>query len=298
MPARRSIIFLGTPEFAVPSLRALAASDAFEIVLAVTRPDKPVGRKQELTPPPLKVAALALGIPVLQPLKVNEELPAYVAQNGLKPDFLVTVAYGHILSQAVLDLASVAPVNLHGSVLPKWRGASPVEHAILNGDAETGVSVQVMVKELDAGPVLSSLTLPLGPQDTSASVRETLAARGAELLVQTLLQPLSPVPQDASHATFCGKLSRDDGKANPATMTAQEIDRRVRALNPWPGVTAIVEGQELKILGASPEAVTGSWPLPCKDGTVLHLVTVQPAGKRAMSAKEWSNGLRNEGKGK
>lgn len=293
MSPRSTVIFLGTPDFAVPSLKVLAQQ--FEVLLVVTQPDKPVGRKQVLTAPPVKVAAQELGLRVVQPLKVNEELPKLIASGDIaRPDFLVTVAYGKILSQAVLDLPAKAPVNLHGSVLPRWRGASPIEHAILHGDTETGVSVQIMVKELDAGPVLSAISIPLSQTDTSLSVREKLAEIGAQLLAETLQQPLNPVPQDESKVTVCGKLEREDGTADALSMTAKEIDRRVRALNPWPGVLCIVEGQELKLLTASLEPVAGSIPLPCADHTTLHLVTVQPAGKKPMSAKDWHNGLRNK----
>jgi methionyl-tRNA formyltransferase len=292
MSARPTIIFLGTPDFAVPSLKALA--QVFDVLLVVTQPDKPVGRKQVLTAPPIKIAAQAFGLRLLQPTKVNEELPKLIESGEIaRPDFLVTVAYGKILSQAVLDIPTKAPVNLHGSVLPRWRGASPIEHAILNGDATVGASVQIMVKELDAGPVLSAISLPLSPDDTALSLREKLSEIGAQLLVETLMQPLNPIPQDETQVTLCGKLEREDGIANAATMTAAEIDRRVRALNPWPGVLCTVEGHEVKILKASLEPYAGSVPLTCAGNTMLHLVTVQPAGKKPMSAKDWHNGLRN-----
>lgn len=296
MSAPHPIIVLGTPEFAVPSLQALAKHPAFKIQLVVTRRDAPVGRKQILTPPPMKIAAEALGIPVFQPAKVNDELPKYLEEHSLeRPDFLVTVAYGHILSQRVLDIPAIAPVNLHGSVLPRWRGASPIEHAILNGDRDAGVSVQIMVKELDAGPVLAAKSIPLTETATALSLRTQLAELGAQLLVDTLAAPLKPVPQDDSQATFCGKLSREDGQLDPSVKSAEEIDRAVRALTPWPGVTVSLDGTPLKLLQSSLTPQAASAPLQCAKGTTLHLVTVQPAGKKPMSGKDWANGLRNTG---
>lgn len=288
-----SVIFCGTPSFAVPSLEALANDPAFEVTLVVTQPDKPVGRKKEVTPPPVKVSAEALGIPVIQPEKVNDELPAYLQANPeLQPDFLVVVAYGEILSQAVLDLPHIAPVNVHGSVLPRWRGASPVEHAILSGDTETGVSVQVMVQELDAGPILSIASIPLGGRDTAVEVREKLCHIGAELLVMTLKQPLAPVPQPPEGATFCRKLTKDDGIADRGKMTAEEIDRRVRALNPWPGVTCDVQGSMLKLIETSLDQEPRSVPLACAHDTTLYLVKVQPPNKNEMYADDWRRGQR------
>lgn len=288
-----SVIFCGTPAFAVPSLEALAKDPAFNVVLVVTQPDKPAGRKKEMTAPPVKITAQALGIPIIQPVKVNDELPAHLLMHPeLQPDFLVVVAYGEILSQAVLDLPHVAPVNVHGSMLPRWRGASPVEHAILAGDAETGVTVQVMVQELDAGPVLSMAGTPIGARDTAVGLREKLCRMGADLLVLTLKQPLSPLPQPSEGATFCRKLTKEDGIVDRTKMTAEEIDRRVRALNPWPGVTCDVQGTVLKLLETSLDHEPRSVPLACAHESTLYLVRVQPPGKKEMAADDWRRGQR------
>lgn len=288
-----SVIFCGTPAFAVPSLEMLANDPAFNVTLVITQPDKPAGRRKQVTPPPVKTAAEALGIPVIQPEKINDELPAYLqAHPGLQPDFLVVVAYGAILSQAVLDLPHVAPVNVHGSILPRWRGASPVEHSILHGDAEAGVTVQVMAQELDAGPVLAMASIPLGGRDTATEVREKLSRIGAELLAVTLKRPLNPVPQPSEGVTFCRKLAKEDGIADREKMTAEEIDRRVRALNPWPGVVCDVQGHKLKLLETSLDPEPRSVPLACAHDTTLYLVKVQPPNKNEMYADDWRRGLR------
>ncbi len=292
MEKKYSVIFCGTPEFAVPSLRALASDPAFDVLLVITQPDKPVGRKKTVTPPPIKTLAQDLHIPVLQPENVNEALPLYLAENpDAIPDFLVVVAYGKILSQQVLDIPRKAPVNVHGSLLPRWRGASPVEHAILNGDSETGVTVQVMVSELDAGPILSTAAIPLTSQATSTDTREVLSHMGADLLVNTLKKKLQPETQPSDGVTFCRKLAKEDGAADRTDMTALEIDRRVRALNPWPGVACEIEGHTVKILETSLEQVQHSIPIACAEETTLFVVQVQPPGKKPMKAEDWRRGI-------
>lgn len=291
MSSPLSIIFCGTPGAAVPALKALAADPAFKILGVITQPDRATGRKQQLTPSETKAAAETLGLPVAQPEKLNAALPELQARFG-QPDFLVVVAYGQILSQAALDWARVMPVNVHFSLLPRWRGASPVEHAILNGDAETGVTVQRMVKALDAGDVLSRRVVEIHPDDNALTLRATLAEAGAELLPETLKGALQAVPQDPAGITTCGILSRADGKIDPAALTAAEIHRRLRAFTPWPGITVTIDGTDLKIIGASLEEKPTSAPLPCRDGTVLHLLTVQPAGKKPMPAADWARGRR------
>jgi methionyl-tRNA formyltransferase len=281
MSAPISLWFLGTSEFAVSSLEALSKDPAFRIDLAITQPDRPTGRKQVLTPPPVKLIAEKQGIPVLQPENINDAtLPSD------RPDFLVIVAFGQILSQKILDIPTVAPVNVHGSLLPRWRGASPIHHAILTGDTETGVTVQKVVKELDAGPILSQKKVAIGPRETFSSLYDTLAPIGAALLCETLKKPLKPVEQDATHVTVCRKLSREDGFVDPATMTADEIDRKARALTPWPGVTMT----DVKLLETSLEPTPHSTPLPCAKNSILHLVKVQPAGGKPMSGSDWMRG--------
>lgn len=285
---RHSVIFCGTPPFAVLSLRALHGSPFFDVRAVVTQPDKPVGRKQELTPPAVKIAAEELGLPVLQPQNINKEIESL----GERPDFLVVVAYGKILSKAVLDFPLIAPINVHASLLPRWRGASPVEHAILHGDEYTGVTVQIMAPELDSGDVLGMAQTKIGPKDTTSGLKEKLARLGADLLVETLAQPLNPKPQPAEGITICGKISKEDGIVDAAQMTAIEIDRRIRAFTPWPGVQTTLHGRQIKILSASLEPTQGGLELACKDGSELYVTELVEAGKKPMKASDWKRGLK------
>src|SRR3989338_1636900 len=280
------IHFLGTSAFAVPSLRALAGDKGFQIECVWTQPDRPVGRKQELTAPPIKDIALELGIPVMQPEKIAQ-LSTIHSPLSSSFDFLVVVSYGQILTQAILDAAQVAPVNVHASLLPRWRGASPIQHAILGGDSETGVTIQRMVKELDAGPILAQEKTSIGPRETATTLHDRLADMGAQLLLKTLKAPLKEKAQDETHVTLCKKLTRENGIVTTA-MTAEEIDRRVRALTPWPAVTIQIGSESLKLLETSLDAAQGSAPLPVAKGTILHLVRVQVPGGKPISGAEWA----------
>lgn len=285
-----SILFCGTPDFAVPSLRALAADPAFAVRLVATQPDKPAGRSGALTPPPIKTVAQDLGIPVWQPQKFDAAAAMDAWPDDEPPDFLVVVAYGHILDDAALALPRIAPINVHASLLPRWRGASPIQHAILAGDTQTGITVQVMARRLDAGPILAQSPTPITDRETAPSLHDRLSEMGAALLVETLQHPLQPREQSDDGVTVCRKLSRDDGQANVETMDAVTIDRMVRAFTPWPGVTIDVDGTPLKILETSLVPVNGAHPLPCKDSTTLWLVTVQVPGKKPMGGEEWARG--------
>ena len=286
-----SVIFCGTPAFAVPSLHALAEDAAFDVRLVITREDKPVGRTKTPSAPPVKQAAEKLGIEVFQPMDINAALPGLLRERpDLTPDFLIVVAYGMILSEETLALPKIAPVNLHGSLLPRWRGASPVEHAIISNDSETGVTLQIMSPELDAGPILATAAIALDPADTAPLIREQLAAMGASLLRTTLKEALQPIKQPAEGITYCRKLSRQDGIVDPASFTAEEIDRRVRAFQPWPGVACTLDGHALKLIETSLSPVDNAIPLSCKANSTLYLVTVQEAGKKAMSGADWSRG--------
>ncbi|MFA7681726.1 MAG: methionyl-tRNA formyltransferase [Candidatus Peribacteraceae bacterium] len=287
MPSPVTIIFCGTPTFAVPSLQALIDDDAFSVELVITQPDKPVGRKQVLTAPPVKAQAEQHGIPVVQPENTNDlenEIPAC--------DFLVTVAYGQMIGPALLALPSIAPVNVHPSLLPRWRGASPIQHAILKDDRETGVTIQQMVEELDAGPILAQEHTEIDPRETAESLHERLSVMSAELLLKTLKHPLSPKEQDETGVTFCKKLTRKDSIVDPAQMTAEEIDRHVRALVPWPGVLCTMEGEELKLLETSLESQEDALLLPCKNASNLYVMQLQPPGKKPMTGTEWKRGRR------
>jgi len=285
------IIFCGTSAFAVPSLEDLAANPSFIVDVVIVQPDRPVGRKQEVTAPPVKRAAQDLHLPIFQPEKLNTELEQYMKDFDVpRPDFLVVVSYGQILSQAILDIPSIAPINVHASLLPDLRGASPIQHAILLNRPTTGVTIQKMARELDAGPVLSQREIPVSHAVTTPGLHDELARLGADLLVGTLLLPLEPQEQDATMATFCGKLTREDGVVDAKQMTAEDIDRRVRAFIPWPGVTMNIDHQELKILQSSLIETADTTPLPCADHSVLYVVEVQPAGKKPMTGKAWAAG--------
>ncbi len=284
------IIFAGTPAFAIPSLEALATSPAFSVDLVITQPDKPVGRKGNITPPPVKIVAERLGIPVLQPQDINADTGN--EELGTRNcDYLVVVAYGQLLKAPLLALPNVAAVNLHASLLPRWRGASPIQQAILAGDAITGVTVQRMVQKLDAGPVLAQQSTNIEPRETYRELHDRLAVIGADLLVQALSRELSPAEQSENGVTVCKKLSRASGLIDPEMMTAQEIDRHVRALNPWPGVTLpLGNDASLKILATDLQPAAGGVALPCKENTTLYLLFVQVPGGKPTTGEEWERG--------
>ncbi len=285
MKDRTRIVFLGTSAFAVPSLKALAADPAFDVQLVITQPDKPAGRKQELTGPPVKVAAMELAIPVQQPENINA-VPVTTYPLSGRPDILVVVSYGQILKEDILAWPKVAPVNVHASLLPLLRGASPLQHSILLGFGESGVTVQRIVKELDAGPVLAQEKITLDSRETFTTLHDKLASIGAALLVQTLKNPLREAEQDHTKKTVCKKLSKEDGIADPKTMTAEKIDRMVRALTPWPGV----QWNGCKILGTTLQENVHGFPLPCADGTLLYVTQIQPAGGRPMDGASFLRG--------
>jgi methionyl-tRNA formyltransferase len=276
-----SILFCGTPEFACPSLEMIAHDPAFEIAHVITQPDRPVGRKQKIMQQPVKRLAKALNIPVLQPKDIN-----MLTVPEDRPDYLVVVAYGQVLRPHILAIPTIAPVNLHASLLPRWRGASPVQHAILAGDNETGVTVQRMAEKLDAGPILAQERLRIDARETTKSLTEHLSVLGAKLLVEALKQPLNEMQQDESLATICRKLTRAEGDVQPKTMTAEEIDRRVRALVPWPGVK-MPDGT--KIIETSIDEDEDAFALPCARGTTLYVLKLQKPGGTVVNGREWAN---------
>ena len=286
MPERLSIVFAGTPEFSVPSLESLIAHPACKVTLVISQPDKPAGRKQVMTPPPVKLCAEKHGIRVTQPKNINRDL----SWEKIDCDFLVVVAYGQILSKEILKIPSVAPVNVHASLLPRWRGASPIQNALLAGDTETGVTVQRMSEALDAGDILAQCTTPIDERETFSSLHDRLAPLGAQLLVATLTKPLSPVAQDETGVTYCSKLTRKNGDVDPAKMSAEKIDRCVRALVPWPGVCCSINGVPLKLLETSLTEEKGALALPCAENSTLYIRTLQPAGKKPMTAASWERG--------
>lgn len=244
------IVFIGTAPFAVPSLRALVAA-GHSVPLVVTQPDRPAHRLR-LTPSAVKIAAGELGLEVFQPERLRA--PEAVARlRSLPADLYVVAAYGQIISADVLSLPRRGVVNVHASLLPRWRGASPVVAAVLHGDPETGVTIMRMDELLDHGPILRAERTPIGVRETAAELTERLSELGARLLVETIseLDTITPREQDHGAATRAGKLSRQDGDLS-WDLDAIDIDRRVRALNPWPGVTLELAGHRVKVLRGHP----------------------------------------------
>jgi methionyl-tRNA formyltransferase len=260
------IVFFGSPEFAVPSLEALVAS-RHEVVAVVTQPDRPAGRGHAETPPPAKRAALAHGLPVLQPEKVSKPEPLAAIQ-ALAPDAFVVAAYGQILRQRLLDVPQVGTLNVHASLLPRWRGASPVAAAIMAGDEMTGVTLMQMVRALDAGPMLARVELPISPHDTTGTLEPRLAEAGAGLLAANLDAWLEgrlvATPQDESLVTYAPQIRRTDALLD-WHLAAVDLWRRVRAFHPWPVAYTRWRDEELRIHAAWPLEVESTEP----PGTVL-----------------------------
>jgi methionyl-tRNA formyltransferase len=305
-----SIVFMGSPDFALPTLRTLA--DHYPIAGVVTQPDRPKGRGQSLTPPPVKELALELDLPVIQPRRLRE--PDAMEQLQIwQPDLIVVAAFGQILKPDVLDLPRFGCVNVHASLLPRWRGATPIQAAILNGDDQTGVTIMRMDPGVDTGPTLSQREVPILADNTAISLSERLADLGAELLIETLPSYLEgalvPQPQDESLATYAPMLKKEDGLLD-FTQPAAYLARRVRAFNPWPGAFTLWHGQILKICRAHPSSIQHSMvtnPTPgvplihqslpafmTGDG-LLVLDEVQPAGKKPMPGKVFLSGARGWG---
>jgi methionyl-tRNA formyltransferase len=298
MPLR--IVFAGSPAAAVPSLTALAASD-HEIVAVITREDAPLGRKRVLTATRVADAAEALGIPVL---KANRITPLEARIAALRPDLGVIVAYGGLIREPLLSTPRLGWINLHFSLLPRWRGAAPVQRALIAGDTTTGAAVFQLVAELDAGPVFGTLEQPIGRNETAGHLLEILAERGAGLLTSVVddlaAGTATSVPQDGD-VTLAPKLELEDGRLDWA-RSAAELDARIRGTTPEPGAFALLDdGERLKVLDAAiahgdPALPSGEFDLRAGrllagTGTdPLHLVTVQPAGKRAMAAADWWRG--------
>lgn len=291
------VAFLGTPEVAVPVLRSLARAAAVDAVF--TNPDRPKGRGQALLPPPVKAAALDLGLSVHQPAswKAPETRTLW---ESLGIDLAVVVAYGHILPSWMLDSCRLGAWNLHFSLLPRWRGAAPVNHALLAGDAETGVSLMRLEPGLDAGPVLAQVRRPLTDADDAEGLLAALAQDAAALLDRHLPSLLDgtahPEPQDAVRMTLAPKLSREMARLDLAEPAAA-LHRRVRALQPWPGAEVALDGQVLKIRGVGSIVATqdppgtlrwnrsGAW-LAAGDGRALELTRLQRAGKPVQPAPQ------------
>jgi len=298
------IVFMGSPEFALTALSALANS--YQVVGVITQPDRASGRGRELKAPPVKTLALELNIPIMQP----EKLRAPEAMEQLRawaPDLIVVAAFGQILKKDVLELPRYGCINIHASLLPRWRGAAPINAAILAGDEETGVTIMQMDVGLDTGPMLAKKSIRIKPDDTTGSVLGALSTLGADLLTETLPDyiegKLTAQPQPAEGATYAPMLKKEDGLLD-FTHSAVELERRVRAMNPWPGAWFAWNGNPLKVMRASTvsvenDLVSGSRlivegrPAVMSADGALVLDEIQPAGKKVMSGKSFLAGARD-----
>jgi methionyl-tRNA formyltransferase len=314
------LAFCGTPSFAVPTLEALLAA-GHEVALVVSQPDRPVGRGQQLTAPPVKLAALAAGLTVAQPEKIRNNAEFRAQLEAIAPDAIVVVAYGHILPSWMLALPRLGCINLHGSLLPRYRGAAPIQWAVANGDAFTGNTTMLLEEGLDTGPILLQQTVEIAPNQTAVDLFDVLAKAGAPLVVETLAGlaagTIHPQPQNHSFATFAPLLDREDGRMDFASRTAHELKNRWRGFQPWPGAFATLDGRKLIVhrlevapapssaapVSAEATPAEGGPAEPgltriedyrlfvrCAENTWLELLEVQLEGKKRLAAAEFLRG--------
>ena len=295
------LIFMGTPDFAVPSLERLIA-DGHEVSLVVTQPDKPVGRKQILTPPAVKVCALAHGIEVYQPSSMRSD-EAYARLAEEKADAIIVVAYGKILPKQILDLTPGGCINVHGSLLPRYRGAAPVQWAVINGDPVAGVTTMLLDEGVDTGAMLLTFSRPLDDVITGGELFDVLAQDGAELLSRTLRElmagTLTPTPQPMEGACYASMLDKSMCPLD-WNKPARTLHNQVRGMNPWPVATCCVDGKTVKVYvtrvgevtDAAPGTVVSSQPLAvaCGDGLTLVLEEIQAENSRRMAATDYLRG--------
>lgn len=304
------LIFAGTPEFALPTLAALIDAEC-EVLGVYTQPDRPAGRGRKLQASPVKQLALEHGLRVYQPHSLKRDPEAVAELAALGADLMVVVAYGLLLPESVLAAPRLGCINVHASLLPRWRGAAPIQRALLAGDAESGVCIMRMEAGLDTGPVYHRLVTPIGPDDTGASLHDRLAALGAQALIEALPGILSgelhPEPQDERLVTYAQKLSKDEARID-WQRPAIEIERQIRAFNPWPVAETRLEGEVLRLWAAQAEPEA---PVSAAPGCVLttskagievasgagrvRITRLQPAGKRPMAAADFLNGRRLDG---
>ena len=297
------IVFMGSPDFSLSALRLL--NEHHQVVGVVTQPDRASGRGRELKAPPVKALALELNIPVIQPEKLRE--PEAMQQlREWNPDLIVVAAFGQLLKKDVLDLPKYGCINIHASLLPRWRGAAPINAAILTGDEETGVTIMKMDVGLDTGPMLAMKKIRIRRDDTAGSIFQTLSTLGANLLIETLPEyiagNITPTPQSEEGSTYAPMLKKQDGFLD-FTRPAIELERRVRAMNPWPGAWFEWNGNVLKVLRASVSGaeglgigsrliVEGRPAIMSADGALV-LDEVQPSGKKMMPGKSFLSGARD-----
>lgn len=299
------IVFMGTPAFSVPILEALVESP-YEVIAVVTQPDRPVGRKKVLMPTPVKEAALKHSIEVLQPEKITGS-PEMEKITEMNPDLIVTAAFGQFLPTKLLNVPRLGAINVHASLLPKYRGGAPVHYALINGETETGVSIMYMEKKMDAGDVISQKSLPITRADDVGTLFDRLSILGRDLLMETIPHiidgTIDPVKQEESKVTFSPNISREE-EVLDWNKEATAIDYQVRGMRPFPGAYTFLEGQRLKIWAVTPlsnktdkepgtiiDIQKESILVACGNHTVVQLDEIQPAGKTKMSVAAFVSGL-------
>jgi methionyl-tRNA formyltransferase len=298
------LVFCGTPQFAVPTLEAVIASHQVSLVL--TQPDRPIGRDQKLQAPPVKQTALAHSIPVMQPEKIKNNAELRAELESIAPDAILVVAYGRIIPQWMLDLPRFGNINLHGSLLPKYRGAAPIQWAVASGEVVTGVTTMRLDAGLDTGPMLLAQAIPVGEEETAVNVYENLAEVGAPLMVETLRRleagEIFPESQDHSLATHAPILTRDDGRID-FSRSAREIYNRWRGFQPWPGAHTTLRGKKLiahrlhpvehhaLLVPGTIHLHEGRLLVGCTSSSVIELDEVQLEGKRRMTAADLLRGF-------
>ena len=298
----KRIVFMGTPDFAKPTLELLIPN--FSVVGVVTQPDKPAGRGKNLKAPPVKEVAIKHEIETIQPNKLSD--PGVFAKlSSWEPDAIVVVAFGQILRKNILDLPEFGCINVHGSMLPRWRGAAPIQTSILKGDQETGITIMKMDAGVDTGPILKQESVEILNTDTSESLSEKLSIFGAELLGEVLTDyftgKVTPIPQPEMGATYAPRIQKEDGYLD-FSKTAVELDCQVRAFFPWPGCYTVVNNDRIKVISVSiledlglnygQRRIINGYPVVgTKDGS-LQLNHVQPAGKKVMDGRVFINGYR------
>ena len=287
------VIFMGSPEFSVPALRALHA--AHEIVCVYAQPPKPAHRGQRETPCPVHLAALELGLPVRTPARVRRDAAEHAAFAALAADVAVVAAYGLILPPAMLEAPRLGCINIHASLLPRWRGAAPIHASVLAGDAESGITIMRMEEGLDTGPMLLREAMPLHPRITTPELHDALSAMGAGLILRALAEQPIAAPQPEAGATYAAKLSKADGLLD-WREPAMALERRVRAMNPWPGAFFPLGADNIRVLDAMAEPGTGApgqqispGLIACGEGA-LRLLRLQRPGRAAMEAEAFLRG--------
>ena len=300
------VVFMGSPEFSIPCLKAIAQDPDFEVAAVYSMPDKPKGRGKTLSPTPIKETAIKYGYEVRTPSSFKKEPEEIEVLKSYKPDFLVVVAYGLILPQAVLDIPTIAPINLHASLLPKYRGAAPMQYALLNGDKETGNTVMLMSKGMDEGDILAAEKLPIKEDDDLESIHDALSAMGAPLLTKTLKAfadgIIKPVPQEHEKATYTSKVDSETARID-WQKPAESIRNQIHAMSPFPGAWFNDEKERIKVFRAHVNHTKSSLPygqvlkqdeegisVVCGDSEILVMTELQRAGKNRMKVSDFLRG--------